>query len=35
MELYIEQHNHNDIDTYINDILAETEVEDNPSEDMR
>jgi energy-coupling factor transporter ATP-binding protein EcfA2 len=35
MEIHVEQHNHEDIATYIKDILAETDVEDNPSEDMR
>ena len=35
MGIYVEQHNHKYIATYIKDILAETEVEDNPSKDMR
>ncbi|KAJ5773049.1 hypothetical protein N7457_007945 [Penicillium paradoxum] len=34
MEIHVEQHNHNDIATYITDILAETELEDSPSEDI-
>lgn len=35
IEIHVEQHNHNDIAAYIKDILAETEVEDNPTEDIR
>ncbi|KAJ6133135.1 hypothetical protein N7471_008350 [Penicillium samsonianum] len=35
MEIHVEQHNHKDIAAYIKDILAEAEVEDNPSEDIR
>ncbi|CAI7576728.1 unnamed protein product, partial [Penicillium glandicola] len=35
MEIYVEHHNQKDIATYIKDVLAETEVEDNPSEEKR
>ncbi|CAI7647155.1 unnamed protein product [Penicillium bialowiezense] len=35
MEIHVEQHNRKDIATYIQDILAETEVEDIFSEDTR
>jgi ankyrin repeat protein len=33
-ELHVEEHNHKDIATYINDILTETEVDYTPSKDM-
>ncbi|CAG8905492.1 unnamed protein product [Penicillium egyptiacum] len=35
MEIYVEEHNHKDIATYIKDILADTEVGDSPSEETR
>lgn len=35
MEIHVEQHNQKDIATYIKDILAETEVEGNPTEEKR
>lgn len=35
MEIFVDQYNHKYIAIYIKDMLAETEVEDNPSKDMR
>ncbi|KAJ5346185.1 hypothetical protein N7452_004189 [Penicillium brevicompactum] len=35
MEIHVEQHNQKDIATYIKDILAETDVEGNSSEEKR
>ncbi|KAJ5210149.1 hypothetical protein N7491_009957 [Penicillium cf. griseofulvum] len=35
IEIHVEEHNHYDIATYIKDTLADTEVEDSPSEDTR
>ncbi|KAJ5298834.1 uncharacterized protein N7443_006954 [Penicillium atrosanguineum] len=35
MEIYVEQHNHEDIATYIKDILINTVVEDYPNEETR
>ncbi|CAG8215959.1 unnamed protein product [Penicillium olsonii] len=35
VEIHVEQHNHKDIATYIKNILAEVEVEDNQNEEMK